>query len=70
MLQKIKGVGAFLIFAGVVSAVLSFVDYELRILMWIDAWGTGIGWAIRGALVVVGLAVTFLIPDAAESRAT
>lgn len=48
--------------AGIVSTLLSFVGYELRILMWIDMWGTGVGWAIRIGLIVVGAAL-FLAPS-------
>ena len=69
MLQKLKGLGGFLALAGVVSAVLSFVGYELRLLMWIDSWGTGVGWGIRGALLVGGLALMFLIPSEKEEEA-
>lgn len=52
--DKISSLGAFLSFAGVASGALSFFNYNLRILMWIDNWGTATGWAIRGGLVVVG----------------
>lgn len=45
--------------AGVISTVLSFMDMNLRLLMWIDMWGEGAGWAIRIGLIVVG-AVLFL----------
>jgi hypothetical protein len=51
----VASIGAFLALAGVASAVLSFFNYELRILMWIDRWGDGVAWAIRIGLVVVGL---------------
>ena len=52
--SKLSSLGAFLALAGVVSIVLSFFQYNLRILMWIDMWGTTMGWVIRGSLVVGG----------------
>ena len=52
--------GAFLVIAGVVSIVLSFFNYNLRILMWIDRWGPTAGWIIRIALVVAGALLFFI----------
>jgi hypothetical protein len=34
--------------------LLGFVGYEFSLMMWVDNWGTGTGWIIRGALIVVG----------------
>jgi hypothetical protein len=55
-----KGIGGFLALAGVISIVLHFIGYNLRILIWIDRWGTGVGWGIRIGLVVVG-GILFLV---------
>lgn len=49
--------GAYLIFFGVGSAVLSFFEYELSLLMWVDTWGDGFAWLIRGAFILFGLAI-------------
>jgi hypothetical protein len=51
---KIQGIGGTIALAGVASIVLNFINFNLRILMWIDAWGEGVGWAIRVGLVVLG----------------
>ncbi|XDD50374.1 hypothetical protein AB3N59_00715 [Leptospira sp. WS92.C1] len=58
--DKISSFGAFLSFAGVVSSALSFFNYNLKILIWIDNWGVTTGWAIRAGLVAVGIALYFL----------
>lgn len=58
--DKISSFGAFLSFAGVASAALSFFNYNLKILMWIDNWGTATGWGIRAGLLVVGMLFYFL----------
>ncbi|EMJ98129.1 hypothetical protein [Leptospira alstonii] len=58
--DKISSFGAFLSFAGVVSAALSFFNYNLSILIWIDNWGTTTGWGIRAGLVVIGVLLYFL----------
>ncbi|CAN5512135.1 hypothetical protein BH23ACT9_BH23ACT9_13050 [soil metagenome] len=40
---------------GVGSGALQYIGYELRLLFWIETWGPGPAWGIRGALVVLGL---------------
>lgn len=45
---------------GVVSSVLYLINYNLRILMWIDMWGQGVAWGIRGGLIVAGAALFFI----------
>ena len=57
--------GILLVLFGAASAVLSFIDYELRLLFWIENWGTGVAWVIRVAFVLVGLALIMM----ARSRA-
>lgn len=52
--------GALLAVFGLASSVLSFFDYNLRLLIWIDIWGTGIGWALRIAFILVGAILFFL----------
>ena len=55
ILSKLTSIGGFLALAGVLSSVLYFIDYNLRILMWIDLWGPIVGWLIRGGAIVLGL---------------
>ncbi|HNR87099.1 MAG TPA: hypothetical protein PKM65_02025 [Spirochaetota bacterium] len=57
--DKIPSIGAFLAIAGILSSVLSFIGYNLRLLLWIDMWGPVVGWVIRIALIVVGGALFF-----------
>jgi hypothetical protein len=52
--SKLSSIGALLAVFGIASAVLSFFDYNLKLLMWVDLWGTTMGWVIRVALIVVG----------------
>ena len=49
-----KGIGGLLVLFGAGSMVLSLMDKEFQLLMWIDTWGTGVGWGIRIALIVLG----------------
>ena len=55
-----RGFGGFLIFAGVVSALLHFTDVQLKILMWSEPMqpGFGVGLAAFGG-IVVGICVAF-----------
>lgn len=60
IMSKLSAIGGFLALAGVASIILNFIGYNLRILVWIERWGTGAGWAIRIGLIVVGLLLLFL----------
>ena len=58
-----------LLFFGIGTIVLNLIGYEFIILMWLDTWGPEIGWALRGAMVVAGLAPFFvggMSPDSEE----
>lgn len=59
-----KSLGSLLLLLGIGSIVLNLVGYEFKLLMWIDNWGETVGWAIRGAMIVVGGAIYFLAPGA------
>lgn len=49
--------GTYLIIGGALSGLLSLFDYEFSLLMWIDTWGDGFAWLIRGALILTGMAL-------------
>lgn len=49
--------GWYLIIGGVGSGLLTFFDYEFSLLMWIDTWGQGFAWLIRGAFILAGMAL-------------
>ena len=56
-------------FFGIGTIVLNLFGYEFVILMWLDTWGPDIGWVLRGAMVVAGLALFFIggrAPDSEE----
>jgi hypothetical protein len=69
-MEQLRSIAGFVVIAGVISSVLALFDYELRILMWIDLWGTGVGWAIRAGLVVVGAGLFFLLPSGEQAAST
>jgi len=46
--------GMFLFFFGLASAILSFFNYNLRLLIWVDLWGATIGWILRIGFIVGG----------------
>ena len=50
-------VGSFMALAGVVSAIASFFNAELRILFWIESWGDTMAWVIRLVLIAGGAAL-------------
>lgn len=57
----VKKIGLYMAIFGALSIVLYFINYNLRILLWIDNWGDTIGWVIRIGLVVVGALLYFII---------
>ena len=46
--------GLLLVAVGLVSIGLQVFQMNLRYLLWIDNWGTNVGWGIRAGLVVLG----------------
>lgn len=50
-----KSLGTYMALFGVGSIILHFLDMNFTILSWIDNWGNTVGWAIRIALVVIGI---------------
>lgn len=48
--------------------MLSLIGYNLRLLMWIDMWGEGVGWGIRIGLVLLGGLLFFLLPSSPEEQ--
>lgn len=64
--EKAGSLGSLMAIVGIISSVLSFFNYNLRILMWVDLWGTTVGWIIRIALIVVGAALFFMFGASSE----
>ena len=60
-----RGLGGFLFIAAIASAILPMMDRQLIVFMWIDNWGPGVGWALRGVIAIVG-AVMFIKGEPAE----
>jgi hypothetical protein len=58
--QIVSSIGAVIAVYGIVSSILYFIGYNMRLLVWIDQWGSIAGWIIRVALVIVG-GVMYLI---------
>jgi len=50
-----KRIGSFLMLIGLLAIVLNFINYVPRVLIWIYQWGEGPAWAIKIALLIVGL---------------
>ena len=58
--NKLSSIGAVLALFGLASTVLYFLDFNLRLLMWIDNWGETTGWIIRIGLIILGAILYFL----------
>jgi len=57
-MKSLKSFGALLLFYGVASIVLDFVNMVPRLMAWIYLWGDTNAWIIKIAFVVVGFALT------------
>ena len=52
-----SSLGWYLIIFGAGSGLMSLLDYEFSLLGWIGTWGDGFAWLIRGAFILVGMAL-------------
>lgn len=55
-----QGIGGLLVLLGAGSFVLHYINMEFTLVSWVDNWGTGVGNAIRIAMIVVGAILWFL----------
>ena len=55
--KNMKRFGLILFTLGAASSIIQFFGREFVVLIWIDLWGTTVGWIIRIALMVGGLAI-------------
>ena len=62
-------IGTYAAIFGVLSTIMNFFNYNLRLLMWIDLWGETTGWIIRIALIVVGAVLWFMFGRGGEEEA-
>jgi hypothetical protein len=53
-------IGSTLLFFGIGSIVLGFLNMQFILLSWVDLWGPEIGWAIKGGMIVVGGVLWFM----------
>lgn len=60
--EKMSAIGAFCVFAGVVSSLLQLIGYELRIFAALDQAGPAVAWGVRIGFIVVGGALFMLGP--------
>lgn len=54
-----RNIGSAMLFFGIGSIVLNFINMQFIILAWIDMWGPTVGWVIKGALILVGAILFF-----------
>ena len=55
-----KNIGGLMVLFGAGSMVLGLIGYEFTWMMWVDNWGTTVGWIIRSALIAVGALLWFM----------
>ncbi|MEZ4859007.1 MAG: hypothetical protein R2781_09375 [Flavobacteriaceae bacterium] len=57
--SKIGKAGLVLAALGIISCVLYVFNYNVRLLAWIDMWGTTMGWVLRGLFIFGGAALFY-----------
>ena len=58
--SKLGQGGLLLAVMGIMSIVLSIFNYNIRLLAWIDLWGSTMGWIFRILLIIGGGALFFI----------
>jgi hypothetical protein len=53
---------------GIMSIVIGFFNYEIRIFKLLDYFGTTAGWVIKIALIIVGAALFFILGNGEEGE--
>jgi hypothetical protein len=66
---NMRNIGSAMLFFGIGSIVLNFIDMQFVILAWIDMWGPTVGWVIKGALIIVGAILFFVSGKKEETQA-
>jgi hypothetical protein len=61
-------VGFILAGLGFFALVLSVVGAKLSFLLWIDAWGAGVGFVIRLLMILVGIIIIYLAQTDFEGK--
>ena len=59
-MKILTAIALLMLFAGVISSVLHFMNYNLKILFWMNELPQTQQWLIRGGLIVVGLAILLI----------
>ncbi|XLS30181.1 hypothetical protein ACJD0Z_04980 [Flavobacteriaceae bacterium M23B6Z8] len=54
-----RQIGTYLAIFGIGSVILSFLDMNFTLLMWIDSWGETAGWIIRASMIILGAVLFF-----------
>ncbi len=62
-------IGSALIFFGVGSFLLNLLEREFILMMWVDAFGPGIGIIIRLSMIVAGIALILMALKQDNDRA-
>lgn len=47
--------GAFIAVVGLLSSAVHFLGMNFMFLNWINNWGSGVAWGIRGGIILLGL---------------
>jgi uncharacterized protein involved in cysteine biosynthesis len=59
-MKILAAIAMIMLFAGVISSVLHFMNYNLKILFWMNELPETQQWLIRGGLIVVGLGILLI----------
>lgn len=57
--NKIGKGGLVVAALGIISTLLYLFNYNVRILAWIDMWGSTVGWLLRGLFIFGGGALFY-----------
>lgn len=59
-MKIVLSIALIMIFAGVLSSVLHFINYNLKILFWMNDFNEEEQWMIRGGLIAAGVLILII----------
>lgn len=60
-------IGFILLALGLLSIILKMVGVEFSFLLWMDAWGAGVGFVLKLLMIVLGIMVMYFAQGGLKS---
>lgn len=68
MKAKLAGLGVLMTVFGVTVTILSLFGYNITLFLWLNNWGTTMGWLIRIGFIIGGIILFVLFYNSQEEE--